>query len=883
MASTRPRRDLFLSGALSQESGMATQDDFYEELRATFLEEARENLATMRSGLLSFEAMEDPVRAASLLKTVYRGAHSLKGSSRAVDMREIESICQALESVFQAAQNGAIHLGAGDFDTVYAGLDEVERYIDEPSGYRSPTASGVIANLAAIAAGPPPVVPEPVPTVQAQPVPVLPIPEPPVPVPARSAPVVADPASFTQVMLAHTELANPQEQFPSAAETKNQKEQGKPEGSRAHDGSQKPEGGQTSEGARHPAEGPEPGTGEQGSQEHIRIRSSRLEALLGQTEELLSIKLSLAGRKGELAELAGLLDSFRIEWKRGEADFAAAAMALTEVRGQEARRLENFIETGGELVLRMRNLATALSLGMRENERLAGTMVDDLLTEARTLLMMPFSSIAGGFQRIVRDLARSLGKEVTFDLEGGEIELEKRVLEKLKDPLVHMIRNAVDHGIETPEKRFVSGKLPKGRLTLTVERIDGGRVRIQLADDGAGLDTQAIRKAAQEHSGISGESDQAAELIFLSGVSTRKEVTVISGRGLGMAIVRDAVDALGGTIATESETGHGCLFTIEIPATSATFRGLLVNVSGHTVILPITGIERVARTRPADLLRVNGRDAYKLDGIPCGVKHMAESLSLGRKLESLPPPWLTLVIAKNRGQKVAFIVDSVLDEMEVLVKPLGTRLSRLSGILGAAVLGSGDTVPVLDPAALVASVSDSGAPRIGSVTGHGSGSVMKPSASVGKSTRDRKRNTSSSRSESHESDSGDLAEQSGAAISVLVVEDSVTSRLLLRSVLEGAGFQVTTAVDGLDGFATLKTGQFDIVVSDVEMPRLDGFGLTERIRADSALSSLPVILVTSLESREHREHGVDAGASAYIVKSGFDQSALVQTIKRLAG
>ncbi|CAG0974573.1 partial two-component system, chemotaxis family, sensor kinase CheA, partial [Geobacteraceae bacterium] len=379
---------------------------------------------------------------------------------------------------------------------------------------------------------------------------------------------------------------------------------------------------------------------------------------------------------------------------------------------------------------------------------------------------------------------------------------------------------------------------------------ESNRVEVVIADDGAGIDVIRLQEAAVKLGLVSLEGAEQADgqdplsLIFASGISTSPIIDDISGRGLGLAIVREKVERLGGTIAVETEAGRGTTFRITLPLTLSTFRGVLVQAAGHLFVVPTTDMERVARKGRAAIATVENRETIELDGRTLSYILLGDVLELPRtERTDEDGDQLSFFVLPTEQGGIAFGVDQIVGEQEVMVKGLGTQLRRVRNIAGATVLGSDKVVPILNSRDLVKSAVRVAA--AGTVFGYAA-----------------------------------PAEQS-APRSVLVVEDSITARTLLKNILESAGYGVRTAVDGVDALTLLGTEDFDLVVSDVDMPRMNGFELTGRIRASRQLADLPVVLVTSLDSREDRERGVDAGANAYIVKSSFDQSNLLDAIRRL--
>jgi two-component system chemotaxis sensor kinase CheA len=371
-----------------------------------------------------------------------------------------------------------------------------------------------------------------------------------------------------------------------------------------------------------------------------------------------------------------------------------------------------------------------------------------------------------------------------------------------------------------------------------------------VSDDGAGVEVEKVKASAIKHGRISPEEasrlgeSEALPLIFRADVSTSPIITQLSGRGLGLAIVWEKTEKLGGRVSVESRRHAGTLIRIRLPVALATFRGILVEAADRLFVVPTVQVERVARFKPDDIQTVENRETLSLNGRAIALARLAEVLELPSTQRNEDRARSMAVLILGAGdQRVAFAVDDVLDEQEVLVKRLGKPLSRVRNIAGATVLGSGRIAPILNVADLLKS-----ARKIGGAT----------RAVVGAKPAETE------------------------ARSILVVEDSITSRMLLKGILESAGYQVKTAVDGVEAFTTLRAERFDLVVSDVEMPRMNGFDLTAKIRADKKLAELPVVLVTALETREDREQGIDVGANAYLVKSSFDQSNLLEAVRRLA-
>jgi two-component system chemotaxis sensor kinase CheA len=760
------------------------EDEFLNALRATFKVEAAEHMQAITTGLLALEKTPAPNAQRDLIATVFRAAHNLKGAARAVDFTEIESLCQSLEDLFASWKREESIPAPATFDPAHRTLDAIAGALSAP---KAPAAETVPAAKAP----------------EVQPARAAEAPRP--PRPAQK----AVPAAPVRVVAASTNSA------PTAP------------------------------------------VAEQkifSSEDTVRITVAKLDARLVEAEEMLTAKLITGQRVEDLRELARPFEAWRNEWAAVEPDARTLRQAMDRPApghppNPGLARLLEFFDQNLDHLKALESSVAALTQTAEQDRLAIGKLVDDLLEDSKNLLLLPAATLVASFPKLVRDLCRDLGKEADLVVQGGEIEIDKRILEQMKDPLIHLLRNCVDHGIETPERRVHLGKPTCGTITLTVSRVSGSKVEILVADNGAGIDTEKVKESAVKRGFLSADDahrmgdTEARALIFQAEVSTSPMITRLSGRGLGLAIVREQTEKLGGTVSVENQPGQGTGFRLLLPSLLATFRGVLIEVAGRVFVVPTAHVECVARVRPGDIQTVEGRETIVLSGRAVALVRLADVLALPRAESTDDPSDATPFLVLGLGeQRVAFAVDAILDEQEVLVKPLRKPLSRVRNIAGATVLGSGRVAPILNVADLLKSARKSGgAARVAA--------VAKP-AETGTRT-------------------------------LLVVEDSITSRMLLKGILESAGYQVKTAVDGLEAFTLLRAEKFDLVVSDVEMPRLNGFDLTARIRADKKLSELPIVLVTALESREDRERGIDVGANAYLVKSSFDQSNLLDAVRRL--
>ncbi len=582
--------------------------------------------------------------------------------------------------------------------------------------------------------------------------------------------------------------------------------------------------------------------------ETVRIGVDKLDALFFQAEEMLAVKQAVAQRASALREMEF---SFA-QWKTESAKFTTRlGLAMPSAGSQSHPEGDKITELLAWQSARMKAMEETLRLITRQaddDQRTTGRMINELLEDVKKVIMLPAARLLQSYPKTIRDLCRSQGKEAAVLIEGGDIEIDKRILDEMKDPLTHLLRNCVDHGLETQAVRKQKGKPAAGVVRIGLSHLDSRHVQIVIEDDGAGIEVAAVKAAAIKQGLLSpAEAERLSHeetllLIFQSAVSTRSQVSELSGRGLGLAIVRERVDRMGGRVSVETRPGEGTTFRILLPLSLATFRGILVQAAEQLFVIPAVNVERGIHVKPEDVKTVANRETILFDGQSLALVRLHSILELPTPAKEGKTSFSAVVLAVG-DRRLAIGVDKVLEENEVLVKSLGKQLARVRNIGAATVLGSGAVVPILNPADLILSA----------IRATGSASAA----------------------------AAPTVPELAQAPDILLAEDSMTSRMLLKNILQSSGYQVRAVVDGAEAWALLKTKPFAAVVSDVEMPRMDGFKLTARIRADPKLADLPVILVTAREAREDRERGMEAGASAYLVKSSFDQSNLLETLKRL--
>lgn len=580
----------------------------------------------------------------------------------------------------------------------------------------------------------------------------------------------------------------------------------------------------------------------------VRVLTEKLDRIMRQVEELLVPKLASRQRAEDIALAVHEVGVWRRHSVQIQGAVRGIERAITALQIPRHPELRKLLEHVAEEEVRLRAWEDRLAkLGGRAEAdlRQIAALTDGMQQLVKEIQVQPWSTLLELFAREARDIARAQGKEVNLAISGGAIEVDRRLLDEMRDPLIHLVRNCIDHGIERPESRRAAGKPEKGFVDISVAQIDGGKVTLVIGDDGSGIDVGRLTTVAAAN-GLRDadelDEDAALELVFQSGLSTSPVVTEVSGRGLGLAIVRERVEQLGGNVVVSSRRGQGTKFTISLPVALATFRGTQVVTAGTPVIIPSANIDRVVRVDASALDEQTSHATLVVEDLSLPFVWLCDVLELPRVDRPRPAEMLAVVLGRG-ATRVAFGIDEVVAEQEVLVRPLGPLLRRVRNIAGASVLGDGRVVTVVNVSDLLATAALRPHPQT-----PGPPAVVKDSP---------------------------------AQHWILVAEDSITSRALMKDILESVGYHVVTATDGIDAFTALKTRHFDLVVSDVDMPRMSGIELTAKLRTDRQLADLPVILVTTMNSKEDRERGVDAGANAYIVKSSFDQSNLIETIRRL--
>lgn len=569
----------------------------------------------------------------------------------------------------------------------------------------------------------------------------------------------------------------------------------------------------------------------------IRVQAEELDALLASTGDLLITTGRVGERPATLEALHERLNGLAAEWHRSGPKLllllerAEAPAALTAL----VRRLDDELRSTARDTARLARDAAG-------DARSLGRISDEVAESVSRMRLRPFADACQALPSAVRDVAEVTGRSVAFELRGQEVRVDRAIVDALREPLLQLVRNAVDHGIELPAQRVRVGKPERGTVRVEASLV-GGRLSVRVSDDGAGLDIDAVRARLEERGlEVARDEREIIRALFAGGLSTRRQATEISGRGVGLNVVRATLERIGGSVDVHWTAGQGTTFVLECPPTPARIRALLVGAGSYIFAIPTSHVERLRRIEAGEIRSTEGRPVLAGGDEPIAFGSLAAIL--GPPLATRPIRGKVPVVVLQAGEnRLAVAVEELIAEQELVFRPLERGRISLPHISGGALLPTGQAALVVNPGGVIAAGLAQGGPV----------EVAEEATDTGAPVRRR----------------------------ILVVDDSITTRTLEQSILEAAGYDVLTAVDGEAAWQVLQEETVDLVVADVEMPRLDGFGLCEAIRASKRLRDVPVVLVTALESAEGRARGLEAGADAYLAKSSFDQDTLLDTIRQL--
>jgi two-component system, chemotaxis family, sensor histidine kinase and response regulator WspE len=789
-------------------------------LMELFRMEAESHTSTLSTGLVS---LEESSATPEVIDPLMRAAHSLKGAARIVGLDAIVRVAHAMEDCFVQAQKGKLVLRSEHVDVLLKGVDmlaQVAQWSEaEVQAWQTERAKEIDALVTELQ------------TAKDDRLPPRSVPLPSSTAPPESARVaLTSPVADESRTEAHTVAAGRPEAVIVAP----------------MDVPPLPSALLTEESRGDPPVGKGPDT-DRGRDRVVRITAESLTRLLGlagealvQSHQFSPLVDSLWRLKGKQT---GLLESVQaledhVSNDQANALIAADRERLATVKTQASQCLQKLAET-----------VEAIEEFARQSEDLSSRLHHEVLASR----MRPLADGIRGFPRLVRDLARELGKQARFEVVGETTGVDRDILDRLEAPLNHLIRNSLDHGLELPEERRAVGKKATGTVRLEA-RHRAGMLQIILSDDGRGIDLGRLRAKVVERelttAAIAEQLSEAEllEFLFLPGFSTKEHVTEVSGRGVGLDVVHNMVRAVSGLVRVNARPGKGTRFILQLPITVSVIRALLVEIAGEPYAFPLSRIDRIFMLERKDVRELEGKPHVMLDDQPIGLVEARAVLEMPAehvqgKLERLP-----VVIASDRSHHFGVIVDRFLGERDLRVSPLDPRLGKVPNINSSSVLENGWPVLIIDVEDLIRSIDNM-------LSGRRLGKLV--TEAVEKKVRAAKR--------------------------ILVVDDSITVRELERQLLEIRGYAVDVAVDGVDGWNAVRSAHYDLVVSDVDMPRMDGIQLVRHIKDDARLSAIPVVIVSYKDREEDRIRGLDAGANSYLTKSSFHDQTFLTTVVDLIG
>lgn len=842
------------------------QQDF---LLSTFREEVEGHVINLTSGLVDLEESEEGPERVEIMRDIMRVLHTVKGSARMLGFADITRVSHAMEDLmglYRGGQKGAVP--REQVDLLFMGIDTISELVRFTTRQTDDGPGTPFSQL-------------------------------------------TQPEQITTLVEKLKELAGLNE--PEAAQPRNQEN--------GHEATIIP--------TLNPLESlsaaleAEPlslerkteasSKAESRADETIRVRLDKLDSMINLAGELVINKLqneehltnlqNLLAKNRQRSRLLQQLRDFVVDqtpleersrllgltelFSFGDEELKAAKQQFLDTRSQKVNSSNgNSNKTAGDGVLDAkvvrkiydkleqlleidRDIEGQMTTMVRERKRYNlnfETAADELRRNMLGIRMLPLDTLFSRFTRLVRDLANERGKQARLVVVGGTVEIDKRILEEISDPLRHLLQNAIDHGIETPKVREAAGKAGEGTVTISASQ-RGSHVHIKIQDDGAGLDASVLLASALNKNVISAEEarnyneSDIYDLVFRPGFSTRQNVDEISGRGVGMDVVQQNIKRLSGRVSLATEKGKGTTFTLEIPLTLATIDVLLVRTAGQLFALPSVMVEATLRPARDEVIMVENKPTLRLRNQLVPLVQLDHMLNLpsvethkdSSEQERFQAVLLSASIGGTAGQDrgaeryICFEVDDLVDEREVVVKALSKFLENVPNVAGATLLGADGLALILDTFGLVQTARQGGIAPVFSPASVATTEII----------------------------------FSPRARRILVVDDSLATRELERSILETAGYEVQTARDGADALQICRQNQFDLVLTDVEMPNMDGFRLTAALNSDERLRDIPVIVVSSRDSEEDKRRGLQAGAKAYIVKGQFEQNKLLETIARL--
>nr|WP_290224498.1 hybrid sensor histidine kinase/response regulator [Trichocoleus desertorum] len=767
------------------------------------------------------------------LESLMRAAHSIKGAARIIDLEVGVKLAHVMEDCFTSAQMGVVTLAAAQIDVLLQGVDLLLRLSCVPEtqlqAWLAEQADGIEALLSAIATlldpQPQPLANE-LPAISDLTVPIELTPVVAVApekfnaasileaeaIAAHVSPLMVEPVTVQGSVTSTGAIAEPMVPIQASPMTKTM-----PFGSAG-------------------------GQGADTQDRVVRVSADNLSRLMGLAGESLV----------EANWLQPFADSL-LKLRRQQTELSTLIEKLQGSLAEQSlnQRSENYLNAVRQQASSCREMLSDRLNELELFARRSANLSDRLYREVLASHMRPFADGVQAFPRMVRDLGRQLDKQIRFEVLGKATDVDRDILEKLEAPLTHLLRNAIDHGIEPMAERLAAGKPAEGLVRLEAVH-QGGMLSITVSDDGRGMDFERLRTKIVSKQLVSPEmapqltEAELIEFLFLPGFSTNDTVTELSGRGVGLNIVQNMIQEVGGSLRAVSKLGKGMTFYLQLPLTLSVIRTLLVEIAGEPYALPLTRIDRIAMVEPEAIAVAENRQFFTIDGQNIG-------LVVGHQVLELPAfaydaKALPVIVISDRLSCYGLVVDRFLGERDLVVRPLDSRLGKVKNISAAALLEDGSPVLLIDVEDIVRSIDHL-------LTNGQLSHISRKTAKV--ATKAQKR--------------------------VLVVDDSITVREMERKLLQNKGYAVEVAVNGVDGWNAIRTGHFDLIVTDIDMPRMNGIELIAQLKQHATLKALPVIIVSYKDREEDRMRGLEVGADYYLTKSSFHDDTLLNAVRDLIG
>lgn len=789
--------------------------EFLKQLQEAFVIEGREQLQNIMANIIKLESSTSEDDKKALSEEILRDLHSLKGNSRAAGALVVEAVCQSFESALLSLRRKKSLLSPEAADVLHKAIDLVDELInkvEEGDAQYTPDSIGEVLlsmkNLddRQIASPAIAIIDEPAVSVQGA-------------------------ASDSTEGKAGASLAAPAlaaKEIPGVAAAS----------------------GSTSKQEIPASAAPAQAASDKSAS--TRVALWKLNKLLRESEEMLILK--------QISEqhLDDLRDFKTISRQLNEQGQRLVKLAKDQKNGDAAsRELQELTERFSRLCIDLEQSIIAKSRRQQTEQRVCFNMVDGFIDSVKSMLMQDFSSLLSMVPKLVRDLARELKKEVDLEIFGNEIEIDRRILEEIKDPLIHLVRNSMDHGIESPEQRIAQGKAAKASLKIGASQDESGQVRFIIIDDGKGISAAKLKAAAVREGAISADEaermteQEAIELMYRSSVSTSDTVNEISGRGLGMPIVRERIHELGGRIIVETQVGKGTTFTITLPTKLSAFRGIQVNAGKQSFIIPTLNVHYAGRILRSEIKQSGGKNVANVNGQLVSIQSLEDVLRIKKADEHKArshKQYQQLLILESNSQTAGFLVDEIMHEHEVLVRGLTYPLVRIANVAGATILGSGQVVPVLNIADLIETSSKA-------------------------SWADERL--------SHELQQAIAKASKVSRAPIFLVDGQNTSMLIIKGLLESEGYRVHAFESNESALAAFEGQQPMLVLKSSELPETGESGLATWVRQNQRLKNLPIVFFGSHNHNDGEELTAKYGGNAYFSRSNLNRRLILELIEGL--